>query len=117
MTIEKPKIRSGYDPEAVRKLLEYAAGEPKRIMDVFNLARPGKALEEAQVRRSFFDKARTDRVIAAYLRRRLAKQLGRMSPRFLGPDHELTCISCQGIAVKWQGRWLCENGHGGVIND
>ena len=108
--------RTGYDTEAVRQMLEEALAEPQTLGDVANKCRPGGLLEKAHLRGSFFDGFQTRRIMTDILRRRLAAQLGRKSPRLLGPEADIDCISCGGIAVKWDGRWLCENGHGGNTN-
>jgi hypothetical protein len=110
-------IKSGYDNETVRKMLEIATAKDCTLQDVSNLCRRGALLYHAQIHPGFFGKVRTDHVITAILRRRLAAQLGRVSPRLLDSSHDLTCNTCQGIAVKWEGRWLCQNGHGGTTNE
>jgi len=111
------KIRSGYDTEAVRRMVQYATGTTANLQDVYNLARDGHALSKAQVRPGFFDKGKTDPVIRAMLRRRLLAQLGRRSPRLPGAEFDTTCRTCGGRAVKYQGTWLCEEGHGGNTNE
>jgi len=108
---------SGFDTETVRKMMEEATGRPTTLADVANQVRPGKLLDRAQVRPGFFKKSETAKVITAMLRRRMAAQLGRKSPRRLAETHSIKCRTCGGIAVKFEGRWLCEKGHGGNTNE
>lgn len=110
-------FRTGYDTETVRRMVEEATATPTTTRDVTNLCRRGALLNKAQVHPGFFHKVKTDRVIKAMLRRRLAAQLGRTSPRLLGKENDLTCNTCRGVGVKWEGRWLCEKGHGGNTNE
>lgn len=110
-------LRSGYDTEAVRQMVEKATGSTTSLQDVYNLARKGAPLDRAQIRPGFFDKARTTPVIKALQRRRLLGQLGRKSPRLPGPEFDTHCRTCGGHAVKWEGKWLCENGCGGNTNE
>lgn len=110
-------LRSGYDTEAIRQMVEAATGTPTTLQDVYNLARHGHPLDRAQIRPGFFDKGRTTPVIRAMHRRRLLTQLGRVNPRLPGPEFDTHCRSCNGHAVKFEGRWLCENGHGGNTNE
>lgn len=111
------RTRSGYDTEGIRQLVEEATGSSTTLQDVYNLARRGAPLDGAQIRPGFFDKARSDKVIKSMRRRRLLGQLGRVNPRLPGPEFDTHCLSCGGHAVKFEGRWLCENGHGGVTNE
>lgn len=97
-----------YDTETVRQLLGLRTTE-----DVWNLTRPGGALHNAQVRRGAFSTQKVRNVRARFVRRALAAQLGRVSPRFLDNSHSRTCAECGAIAVEWEGRTLCENGHQG----
>lgn len=108
---------AGYDTETVRLMVEEATATPTTTQDIWNLARPGALLDKAQIRRGYYSGQKTRRVIAAMLRRRLATQLGRTSPRLLDDSHSIKCKTCQGIAVEWEGRWLCERGHGGTTNE
>jgi len=98
-------------------MVEKANGAPATLQDVYNLARSGAPLGKAQIRPGFFDKARTTPVIKSMLRRRLLAQLGRVSKRLPGPEYDTHCRTCGGHAVKWEGRWLCENGCGGNTNE
>lgn len=109
--------KSGYDTEAVRRMVETATAKDTKLQDVYNLARRNAPLEKAQIRPGFFAKGLTDPVIRAMLRRRLLAQLGRKSPRLAGPEFDTHCRTCNGHAVKLDGRWLCENGHGGNTNE
>lgn len=95
-----------YDTETVRQLLGLGS-----LQDVWNLTRPGKPLHEALVRRGSFNKQMVKRAQAQFIRRELAAQLGRRSPRFLDNSHSATCPQCNGVAVEWEGSLLCENGH------
>lgn len=106
-----------YDTETVRQMVEAATASPTNATDIKNLSRPGNLLGDAKVRPGVFSKEKTRRVITAILRRRLAAQLGRVSPRLLDDSHSITCRTCGGVAVKWEGRWLCEEGHGGTTNE
>lgn len=110
-------LNSGFDTESVRQMVETAKAAPVTIQDVYNLARRGALLDGAQIRPGFFDKARTARAVKTLLRRRLLEQLGRINPRMPGSEFDTTCHTCNGQAVKWEGRWLCENGHGGTTNE
>jgi len=110
-------IRSGYDTEAVRQLVEEANGKTTTQQDVWNLSRTGAPLGKAQIRPGFFDRSKTNAVIKSMRRRRLLAQLGRTSPHLPGPEFDTHCLSCGGHAVKLDGRWLCENGHGGNTNE
>lgn len=95
-----------YDTEAVRQLLGL-----RTLEDVWNLTRPGGALHDAQIRRGAFNTQKVRNVRARFVRRALAAQLGRVSPRFLDHSHSRSCSECGAIAVKWEGRTLCENNH------
>lgn len=108
---------TGYDHETVRLMVEEATASITTSQDVSNLCRPGALLHSCVIRPGFFKKAPTQRVVISMLRRRLAAQLGRTSPRLLDKSHDLTCNTCSGIAVEWEGSWLCENGHGGTTNE
>jgi len=102
-------IKPTYDTETVRQLLDLP-----RLQDVRNLTRPGKPLFEALIRggaRGRYDPFKVRRVRTQMIRRRLAETLGRISPRFLRESHSRTCGTCGGIAVEWEGKVLCENGH------
>ena len=111
------KFSTGYDHETVRLMVAEATASITTSQDVSNLCRPGALLHSAVIRPGFFNKTKTQRAIAAILRRRLAAQLGRTSPRLLDKSHDLTCNTCGGIAVEWEGSWLCENRHGGTTNE
>lgn len=100
------KIQPVYTTEQVRQIL----GLP-HAQDVRNLTRTGKALHKALVARGAFSAHRVQWVRKKMVRRRLAEQLGRISPRFLDESHSCACPECQGLAVEWEGRILCENGH------
>lgn len=100
-----------YDTETVRQMVELATGAPATLQDVANLCRPGCAMADAVLRRGVFQTHKTRRVIEQLTRRRLAFQLGRTSPRFLGDEATTACPHCAGIAVLWDGVTLCENGH------
>lgn len=99
-----------YDTESVRRLLDLPSAQ-----DVRNLTRPGKPLYEALIRddgaRGRYNVRRVHRVRSQMIRRRLAETLGRISPRFLPESNSRTCETCEGIAVEWDGKILCENGH------
>jgi hypothetical protein len=97
-----------YDTETVRQLLGL-----KTLQDVRNLTRPGKPLHDALVRRGSFDQRKVKKFLHIFIRRELAAQLGRTSPRFLDNSHTATCPQCSGITVEWEGSLLCENGHNG----
>jgi hypothetical protein len=97
-----------YDTETVRQLLGL-----KTLQDVRNLTRPGKPLHDALVRRGSFDQRKVKKFLPIFIRRELAAQLGRTSPRFLDDSHSVKCSQCNGIAVEWEGSLLCENGHNG----
>jgi len=107
----------GYDTETIRQMVEIATGSPTSAEDIKNLSRPTNLLGEAKIRPGFYSKGKSRRIITAMLRRRLAAQLGRVSPRLLDDSHSITCRTCGGVAVKWDGRWLCEEGHGGNTNE
>lgn len=107
----------GYDTEAVRQMVETARAEATTLDDIYNISRPGATLGKAQIRPGFFDRRKVNAVVRGMLRRRLLAQLGRSSPRLPGPEYDTTCQTCGGEAVKFEGRWLCENGHGGVTNE
>jgi len=102
--------QSTYDTETVRQLLGL-----KTLEDVRNLTRPGAALHNAQVRRGAFNTMKVAYARKKFIRRALAAQLGRTSPRFLDNSHSRRCSEpeCGAIAVEWEGRTLCENGHQG----
>jgi len=102
-----------YTTANVIKLLEYANDRHVTNMEVANLRRPGKLLERAYIGHACYDRKATDVVIIAILRRRLASELGRTSPRLMDLGNEYICPECQGIAVKWEGLWKCEQGHTG----
>lgn len=108
---------TGFDVEAVRVMLEQALAAPVTPQDVYDLTRRGYPLEKAQIRRGFYRKATTLAVVREALSKRLLAQLGRVSPRFPGTAHDITCRTCKGHAVSYDGRWLCENGHGGNTNE
>ena len=108
-----PSIKSIYDTEQVRQLLEAAEGEPKAVIDVHNLLRPGKLLEHTYIRRGSYDRRGVNEIMTAILRRRLARDLGRISPRLLDVDHDIECPECGAVAVRWDGKWKCEDGHQG----
>ena len=112
--IKLPSLKSIYDTEQVRQLLEAASGEPKTIMDVQNLLRPGKILKHTHIRPGSFDRRGVNEVMDAVLRRRLARELGRISPRFLDLDDCIDCPECGAVAVRWEGKWKCESGHEGL---
>lgn len=99
-------IQTTYDTETVRQLLGL-----KSKQDVWNLTRPGKPLHDAQVRRGSFNKHMVKQAQAQFIRRELAAQLGRTSPRFLDHSHTTKCPQCTGVTVEWEGSLLCENGH------
>ena len=107
----------GYDTETVRQLVEQASGTPTSTQDIWNLSRAASPLGKAQIRPGFFHKTRVQAVVKSMLRRRLLAQLGRRSPRLPGAEFETRCRTCGGIAVIFEGRWLCENGHGGNTNE
>lgn len=117
MNFMKKNLQAGLDSETVRRLLEYASAERKTLQDVTNLCRRGAPLESAQIRPGFFKLHQTRKVIKRILVRRLLAQLGRVSPRLPESESEMTCASCGGVAAKWEGRWLCENGCGGTTNE
>lgn len=98
-----------YDTETVRQLLKL-----RTLEDVRNLTRPGKPLADALVRRGSFNRHKVKKLQAKFIRRELAAQLGRISPRFLDDSHSVTCPKCPGVAVEWEGRTACENGHTNV---
>lgn len=104
--IAREKPQTTYDTETVRQLLGL-----RSLQDVWNLTRPGKPLHDAQVRRGSFNKQMVKRAEAQFIRRELAAQLGRKSPRFLNDSHSAACPQCIGVTVEWEGSLLCENGH------
>lgn len=99
-------ITATYDTETVRQLLDL-----RTLEDVQNLTRPGKPLHKARVRRGSFHKGMVKAARPQFVRRKLAAQLGRVSPRFLDDSHSRNCSQCSGVAVEWESRTLCENGH------
>lgn len=108
---------TGYATEQVRQMFEEAAGAPYTCKMITDLAKSGRILEGANRHPGFWSKKKVDRAVRGVLLRRLAAQLGRTSPRLLGSQNETTCLTCEGTAVHWAGRWLCENGHGGNTNE
>jgi len=104
------EVTATYDTEIVRQLLKLGT-----LQDVRNQTRPGKPLHGALVRRGAFSVRKVKNALPLYVRRRLAAQLGRVSPRFLDNSHSRECPhpQCGGLAVEWEGRTLCENGHQG----
>lgn len=110
----KPTIKFNYTTKDVIELFTYADGKPCKMVDLLNQCRPGKPLEDARVRRGVYDKRAIDMLVAAKIRRRLARDLGRISSRYLEMDHALKCPECGAIAVTWEGKWKCEAGHTGL---
>ena len=104
-----------YTINEVVKLLAYATGRPVTQMEVANLTRPGKLLDDCRNARGAYDRHRTMAAMKAMLRRRLAAELGRTNQRFLDADAAYTCPECKGEAVQWDGRWRCERGHEGSL--
>lgn len=111
----KPTIKFNYTTKDVLELFSWAEGRPCTMSDLMNQNRPGKALEEARVRRGVYDRRTVDMLVAAKLRRRLARELGRQSARFLELDYAIDCRvpGCKAIAVTWEGKWKCAEGHEG----
>jgi hypothetical protein len=103
--------RSTFDTETVRRLISHASGKDFTARDIHSLTRKGRPLHRAQVRRGSFSTVIIGRLVDKFTRRRLAQALGRISPRFLDDSHSRTCPECRGLAVEWDGRTLCENGH------
>lgn len=94
-----------YDTETVRQILGL-----RTLEDVWNLTKSGGALHDAQIRRGAFSTQKVRNVRNRFVRRALARRLGRVSPRFLDNSHSRTC-DCGALAVEWEGRTLCENNH------
>lgn len=113
MNFQNLRLGKTYDTEDVRRLLEVATGHPCTIMDVSNLSRPGKMLRSARVRKGVYNQKAVMDVMTAITRRRLATQLGRTSQQYLDLSHAIACPDCKGIAVEWEGKYLCENNHTG----
>lgn len=107
------KIMPLLNTEQVRQLMEKANGRPCSASDVVNLSRPGKPLHEAVVSRGSFERAKVRIIVESIARRRLAAELGRESPRYLGEEHSILCPACGGVAVRWAGSWKCLDGHTG----
>lgn len=95
-----------YDTEAVRLLLELDSPQ-----EVYNMSRPGHVLHSAHIRRGVYNKHKVDVLRAQFIRRRLAARLGRISPRLLDDSASRTCNQCKSLAVMWEGKFLCEEGH------
>ena len=111
--------RSTYDSETVRDILSQAAGKQFTPQDIRGLAKKGRPLNKARVRRGSYSVITVKHLVDKFTRRRLAAQLGRISPRFLDDSHSRDCPArehaggpeCGGTAVEWAGRILCEKGH------
>jgi len=103
--------RSTYDSETVRELLSQASGKQFTAQDIRGLAKKGRPLNKARVRRGSYSVVTVKHLVDKFTRRRLAAQLGRISPRFLDSSRSRDCPQCRGIAVEWGDRVLCENGH------
>ena len=103
--------RSTYDSETVRDILSQAAGKQFTPQDIRGLAKKGRPLNKARVRRGSYSVITVKHLVDKFTRRRLAAQLGRISPRFLDSSHSRDCPQCGETAVEWAGRILCEKGH------
>ena len=112
--MDKIKTKTLYDTATTARVLSAALGHQVDAADVRNLSRPGAALHDARSQggtRGTFDPHRVWIVAHKMIRRRLAAEMGRISPRFLEYSHSRDCLQCEGIAVEWGGRVLCEKGH------
>jgi hypothetical protein len=103
--------RSTYDSETVREILSQASGKQFTAQDIRGLAKKGRPLNKARVHRGSYSIIIVKRLEDKFTRRRLAAQLGRISPRFLDNSHSRDCPKCGGTAVEWSGAILCENDH------
>jgi len=105
-------LPSGYDVPAVREMMSSAEGRPLSDNDIYNMSRPRQMLSNAQRRQGFYAKGPTLTVVRRVLLRRLARELGRTSPRLLpSKGHETNCPTCGDTAVIWEGQTRCEKGH------
>lgn len=109
--MKSPMFSPTYDTETVRAMVAQATGAPTKEQDIWNLCRPGCALEPAVVRRGSFHVGKTKKVIIKLTQRRLLQTMGSKSLRLPGPEVETACPHCAGIAVLYNGVILCENEH------
>lgn len=118
MQIQSQRPHRIYMTPQVVQMVADALEKPVDSRTIYNLSRHGKILERAWINNGVFDAFHVDKALRKMRRWKLATRLGRISPRYEGlePEMEVECSQCDAFAVKWEDKWLCENGHTGSLS-